>query len=498
MTYRSSVSRKSKVKSPKVKVLILGLGQFAGGTGVSSAIYFAKQGADVLVTDLKTADKLGTNVKTLKRFKNVRFHLGENRIEDLKWADVIVSNPDIKKVLPIYKEAVRLGKPLINDITVFLEHTPCLTVGITGTRGKSTTTSWIGDMLKRSGKRNFVGGNITLSPLTFLEKLKPNDVAVIELSSWLLEPCGANGLSPDIAVWTNVMADHLNAYDGMEDYAEAKAQIMRNQGADGIFVANLDDKMVSSYVADAPGQVRGFSLKKKAGSNAWTSNGWLVLKQGKKIIRVLKIDKIGLRGAHNVLNALAAMVGADASGATLTGIKESLKNFGGVPYRQQIVAVKRGITFVNDTTSTTPDAAIAALNSFASVMSVKSFRSVRSDDMIDIRPDRPEGRSPLVHWICGGAHKGLDYSLLAKAAKGKNLDIHVLAGTAFDILTGEFKKQKIDFQKAELLKDAFDRAVGSAKRGDIVLLSPACASFGLFKNEFDRGDQFNVLVKKWR
>jgi len=472
MTSRAKTSRKS-IKSIKTKVLILGLGQFAGGTGVQSAIYFAKKGADVLVTDLKTADKLGNNVKTLKRFKNIRFHLGENRIEDLKWADVIVRNPDIKKVLPIYKEAVKTGKPMVNDITIFLEHAPCLTVGVTGTRGKSTTTSWIGDMLKHSGKKTFVGGNITISPLMFLKKLRPNDVAVIELSSWLLEPCGANGLSPDIAVWTNVMADHLNAYDGMEDYAEAKAQIMRNQGTDGTFVANLDDKMVSSYVAEAPGQVRGFSLKKKKDSCAWTSGGWLMLKRGKQVVRVLPLTKIGLRGAHNVQNALAAMVGADAAGATLAGIKESLKNFGGVPYRQQIVAVKRGITFVNDTTSTTPDAAIAALNSFA----VQAGHAV--------------------HWICGGAHKGLDYAPLAKVAKGKNLDVHVLAGTAFDALTNEYKKQKIVFQKAESLKEAFDRAVKNAKKGDVVLLSPACASFGLFKNEFDRGDQFNALVKKW-
>jgi len=457
----------------KLKVLILGLGSYAGGTGVSSAIYFAKQGADVLVTDLKTADKLGTNVKTLKRFKNIKFHLGGNRIEDLEWADVIVRNPDIKKVLPIYKEAVRLGKPLINDITVFLEHAPCLTVGITGTRGKSTTTSWIGDMLSRSKKRAFVGGNITISPLTFLDKLKTTDVAVIELSSWLLEPCGANGLSPDIAVWTNVMADHLNAYDGMEDYAEAKAQIMRNQGADGIFVANLDDKVVSSYVADAPGQVRGFSLKKKTGSFAWTSGGWLILKQGKRVVRVLSIDKIGLRGAHNVMNALAAMVGADAAGATLTGIKESLKNFCGVPYRQQIVAVKRGITFVNDTTSTTPDAAIAALQAFC-------------------------GKKHTVHWICGGAHKQLDFAPLAATAERRKLDIYVLVGTAFDHLTGAFKKHGIVFQKAESLKEAFRGALIKANKNDIILLSPACASFGLFKNEFDRGDQFNALVKKLR
>lgn len=185
----------------RTKVLVLGLGSYPGGTGVQSAIYFAKRGADVLVTDLKTAEQIGENAKTLKRYKNVKFRLGENRLEDLEWADVIVRNPDIKKVLPIYKAAVQTGKPLINDITIFLEQSKAMTVGVTGTRGKSTTTSWIHDMLKRSGKRAHLGGNITVSPLTFLDKLKKDDVAVVELSSWLLEPCGDMGMSPHTIWW---------------------------------------------------------------------------------------------------------------------------------------------------------------------------------------------------------------------------------------------------------------------------------------------------------
>lgn len=475
MTSRNNVTtkRKSTAKSTREKVLILGLGSYPQGTGVQSALYFAKKGADVLVTDGKPADKLGTNVKTLKRFKNVRFHLGGEKIKDIAWADVIVRNPGVLRNSPMYSEAVRLGKPLINDITVFLDKTPCLSVGVTGTRGKSTTTAWIHDMLERSGKKAFLGGNITVSPLTFMHKAKAGSVAVIELSSWLLEPCGANGLSPDIAVWTNVMSDHLNAYDGMEDYAEAKAQVMRNQGPEGMFVANLDDAYVSRYTEDAPGQVRGFSSKKRKGSYAWVSGGQLVLKRDGKESHLIQIDKVGLKGPHNIMNALAAIVGADAAGATLAGIKFSLKNFGGVPYRQQIVGTKNGVTFVNDTTSTTPDAAIAALNAFCSPKKV-------------------------VHWICGGAHKGLDFAPLAATAKGKKLDVHMFKGTAFEHLSKEMEANGIPYATVGSMKEAFSGAAKNAKKGDVVLLSPACASFGLFSNEFDRGDQFNELVKSFK
>ena len=461
----------SRVKTKPPKVLILGLGRYPQGSGVSAALYFARQKADVLVTDLKTAKDLKDNVAQLKKFKNVRFRMGKNLVSDIDWADVVVKNPDIRRNSELYKRALQLNKPIINDITVFLEKSPCPVIGITGTRGKSTTTTWITDMLKQSGKSVYIGGNITVSPLTFLYKLKKTDIAVVELSSWLLETCGQNGLSPNIAVWTNVMNDHLNTYDGLDDYIEAKAQIMRNQKPDDIFIPNLDDDRVSSYIFDAPAKVLGFSLKRKSKSAAWISHGWIVLKKGSAIQKVLKAKDIRLSGEHNLSNALAAVVASSTAGANIAGIRKSLKTFSGIPYRQQIVAVKQGLTFVNDTTATTPDAASAALKRFAS-------------------------KNNRIHWICGGAEKSLPYEDLMKLVKKMQPDTHVLIGTAFDRFTKALEKQKIKYQKAESLKQAFERAVQSAKPGDIILLSPACASFGLFKNEFDRGNQFNNLVEK--
>ncbi len=478
-------SHKSQERSSKLKVLILGLGSYPQGTGVSSAIYFAKQGHDVLATDLKIAEQIGENVRTLEKFKNVRFRLGENKLEDVEWADIVVKNPGIPRKSEMFKYALELKRPVVNDITIFLEKTPCLVIGITGTRGKSTTTAWIADMLRRSGKKVFVGGNITVSPLTFLDEAKKTDIAVIELSSWLLETCGLNGISPKIAVWTNVMSDHLNTYDGLEDYAEAKAQIMRNQKPGDLFIPNLDDKFVSAYVDEAPGKVLGFSSrhprrgtplwvpnKNTAKLGAWIANGKIIALVKSKATEVLSISDIGLPGEHNIMNALGSIVAAFSAGANLKGVKESLMKFGGVPFRQEKIAVKNGVTFINDTTATTPDAAIAALKAFA------------SDEHV-------------VHWICGGADKGLDYTPLAKVIKGKNIKTHVLIGTALDKFTAALKKQKLAFDTHDTLADAFHACVTDAMAGDVVLLSPACASFGLFKNEFDRGGQFNALVEQW-
>ncbi len=457
----------------KQKVLILGLGRYPAGSGVSAALYFAKRGDDVLVTDALPVKEVKDNVAQLKKFKNVKFHLGKLHLKDIDWADIISKNPGVRRDDPMYLYAKKLGKPIVNDITIFLEKCPCKTVGVTGTRGKSTTTAWIGDMLKRSGKKAYIGGNITVSPLTFLDKLKKSDVAIIELSSWMLETCGEVGISPNIAVWTNLMRDHLNTYDDMNDYAEAKAQIIRHQQPKDIFIANLDDKYIVNYINEAPSIVKGFSDKKKSKSFAWISKGKIILRDGKKLIEVIAIKDIGLSGAHNVKNALVAMISAKEAGANLKGIRESLKKFTGVPYRQEIVAIKKGVIFVNDTTSTTPDATIVAINRFA------------SDDH-------------FLHWICGGAEKYLSYDELIShiARHSSRINTQILVGTAFKRLALAMKQNGIKFTKNSSLRSAFDNCLKLAKKGDVILLSPACSSFGLFKNEFDRGDQFNELVKQ--
>ena len=237
-----------------MKVLILGLGQYPHGSGVEAAVFFAKRGDEVVVTDLKSAKKLSANVKRLSKYKNVRFVLGEHHLEDVREADMVVPNPRVRPDSPFFQAALRLGKTIESDISLFLATCQAPVIGVTGTRGKSTTVTLLTEMLKADGRQVWLGGNILVSPLTFLNKVKASDWVVLELSSWQLELTGRRGISPAYAVWTNLLRDHLNTYAGMEAYGEAKAQIFRHQDqACTVFLPV--DKSFDLYAKSAPSQV---------------------------------------------------------------------------------------------------------------------------------------------------------------------------------------------------------------------------------------------------
>jgi UDP-N-acetylmuramoylalanine--D-glutamate ligase len=441
-----------------MKVLILGLGQYPNGSGISAAVYFAKQGHDVCVTDQKTAKELAANVKTLKKFKNVRFTLGKHDLKDIRWADLIVRNPRVRKDSPEMKLAAKLGKPMESDLSIFFKACPCPIVGITGTRGKSTTTTMIHEILWASKKWRevWLGGNILVSPLTFLKSVNMKDLVVLEMSSFQLEATGEAGASPQVAVWTNLMRDHLNAYPSMEEYAEAKAQIFRNQTQDDV-VFMPATKDFDEYAKEAPSHV-------------------IRVKQGK--------FKLKIGGEHNQMNASFAAAVAETLGVKKSAIKKTLEAFKGLPYRQEIVANKNGVTFVNDTTATTPDGTMAALVTYGFPKS-KGY---------------PDPNANYVHLIFGGADKELEFDEVAKLlAKRKDVAIYLLPGTAEGKILKAFKKANVKtFMKVKDLKEAFKNIKPFASKNDVVLLSPGCASFGMFKNEFDRGEQFNALVKKWK
>ncbi len=437
--------------------MILGLGQYPKGSGVAAALYFAKQGHEVVVTDLKKANQLGSNVETLKKFKNVRFTLGRHDKKDLTGADLVVRNPRVRKDLPEMKEAARRGIPLASDLSIFLQTCPCPVIGVTGTRGKSTTTMMIYEILRSAKKwrRVWLGGNLLVSPLTFIDRVKPNDIVVLEMSSWQLEATGDAGVSPQIAVWTNLMLDHLNSYSSMEEYAEAKAQIFRHQRENDTAILPAE-KAFDEYAKEAPG----------------------------KVVRVGKTPTYALAvpGEHNQHNARMAAAAARAVGVNEKIITSALRAFKGLPYRQQVVAKKRGVTFVNDTTATTPDGTIAAL---------RVYGFPRTKKMTDF-----EGN--YVQLIFGGADKELEFGEVAKVlGQRKDVAVYLLPGTAHAKIKKEFDKQKVCYMDVKDLRDAFRHMKPYLTRGDVVLLSPGCASFGLFKNEFDRGDQFNALVKRY-
>lgn len=455
------------------KVLILGLGQYPKGSGVSAALFFARAGATVRVTDQKTAKELEGNVAQLKKFKNVVFHMGGHDLKDIAWADLVVRNPRVRPSSPEMREAARLGKRIESDVSLFMDRCPCPVIGITGTRGKSTTTTLVTEMLKASGKRVWIGGNITISPLTFLSSVKDTDLVVLELSSWLLETTGAVGLSPEFSLITNLMRDHLNTYDGMDDYAEAKAQIFRHQNQDGVVVLNADDDYGREWMKEAPGRVLSFGSSKKTDATLTKKDlVWKDPKTGKNEV-LLSRAQVRLIGDHNAMNVLAAALLARTAGASTAAVRRVAKTFKGVADRLEEIAAINGVRFVNDTTSTTPDATIAAVKALAPL-------------------------SRTIHLIAGGADKELEFGELAKLLKSQKVHVTVFEGTAFAEFSKALRKAGVAFERVGSMREAFDVHLAMAEKGDTILLSPGCASFGIFKNEFERGEQFKKLVQKLR
>lgn len=433
-----------------MNILILGLGQYPKGSGIAAAFYFAKKGNQVIATDLKTRDELKANVVRLKKFKNVRFALGGHNRKDVQWADLIVRNPRVRKDSPEMVEAGKRGLPIESDLSIFMRACPCQVVGITGTRGKSTTTMLIHQILSASKKwrKVWLGGNILVSPLTFLDEVTSKDIVVLEMSSWQLEATGDAGVSPQIAVWTNLMRDHLNTYSSMEEYAEAKAQIFRHQKPEDV-VFLPDEKDFDEYAKEAPGDV----------------------------IRVRQKAKIalGVPGEHNQRNAQMAAAVATHLGIKTGIISKVLKGFHGLDFRQQIISVKSGVTIVNDSTATTPDATIAAIETFR----------------------KSQVASRKVHLLFGGNDKELMFDEVAKEIKKNKVNVYLLPGNAKEKIEAAFQKAKVAFHTEAGLREAIRDARKDAKKGDCLLLSPGCTSFGEFKNEFDRGETFNKLVKKY-
>ncbi len=463
---------KKPTDAKDTNILILGLGQYPKGSGVSATLFFAAQGYPVRVTDQKTAEQLQGNVEQLRRYPNVEFVLGKHRLQDIRWADVIVRNPRVRPSSPEMKLATKLGKRVESDVSLFMARCPCPIVAVTGTRGKSTTATLTAEMLKASGKRVWLGGNLLVSPLTFLSKVKKTDIVVLELSSWLLETTGALGLAPRYALVTNLKRDHLNTYGSMDEYAEAKAQIFRHQHPNDVVILNADDAYGQVWIKEAPGKVLTFSSLKKT-TDGWLNKTALWWKDSRtnKPVEILSRSQLQVLGEHNALNILAAALLARSVGASLKGIREAARSFSGIADRLELLRTWKGIQFVNDTTASTPDATIAALRAFVS-------------------------SSSTIHLLAGGADKELLFDELAQEMKGKKMCVSLFEGTALKPFSAALKKQNIAFQIVSSMQQAFEYHLKHATRGDIVLLSPGCASFGIFQNEFERGEMFREMVKK--
>lgn len=424
------------------KVTLLGLGLL--GRGVGDAEFLARCGAHVIVTDRKSEQELAESVAQVKQYSNIEFHLGGHRQDDFTNTDLVIKAAGVRLDSPEVAAARAAGVPVAMSTALFAKYAMqngAKVVGVTGTRGKSTISHMIYHVLKGTGKRVLLGGNVRgLSTLALLPEVEQGDIVVLELDSWQLQGFGDLGISPHVSVFTNLMPDHQNYYKSMDEYFADKALIFRfqHQGDTLVIGEGIEDRVSAARPPVEP--IIPGPLPKD----------W----------------KLRIPGGHNRHNASLAASALLALGLAAPQIQSGLEAFEGVEGRLQLVGTKDGVRVFNDNNATTPEATIAALNALDT------------------------GAQGTV-LIAGGSDKGLVLDELAEAIQKTCKSVFLLSGTGTDLL----KLKLPDAPVFQSLETAVDSAFNVAQQGDTILFSPAFASFGMFKNEYERNDLFLKLVR---
>ena len=446
------------------KITAMGLGLL--GRGIGDVAYMAEAGAaEIIVTDLKDADALASSVEKLQQYDNVKFVLGEHRLEDFANRDLILVAPSVPLDSPYVAHGVETGARKVQSAALFAELTKIPIIGVTGTRGKSTTSAMIHHVLQVvTGEEVIYGGTVRdVSNLQLLKQVKEDSIAVFELDSWQLQGWGWAGISPQVSVFTNFMEDHLNYYQkgemtkeqGMQAYFKDKAQIFLHQEDSGVLIITPD---VFERAKLLPGTTLGQEV---------------ILADASAIPEDCLL---AMPGEHNRLNAALAYEALKATGLTEDEIFEGLASFSGVEGRLQLVGTVDNVRIYNDNNATTPQATIAALKA------------------LDL------GNKNII-LIAGGADKKIELPQLTAAIEEHCKQVILIPGTGTDLLRSALqpaeKNSTIDctILSVENLVQAVEEARLAAGNGDIILFSPAFASFGQYKNEYERNDEFMSLVE---
>ncbi len=482
----------------------MGLGLL--GRGLGDTIFLAEHGADLIVTDLRDAKTLAPSLERLKKFKNIKCTLGQHKLEDFRNRDFIVKAAGVALDSPYIAEAVKNKIPVEMDASLFAKLMPkgVTLVGVTGTRGKSTTTALIYEILnvgiksKELGIKGrkpaiYKGGNLVPeATLPLLKKVKVGDIVVLELDSWQLQGFHDAKLSPQVAVFTTFLDDHLIYYKGdTERYFEDKVAIFKYQKSGDVLVAG---ERVAENIGKSSVVVNGdFVIAKKED----VPGGW----------------NIPIPGEHNLENIACALAVAKHFQIQDDVVKKVIENFKPIAGRLELIRTVKGVKFYNDTNATTPDATIAGLRALSYLNSsfIKGGVRVSEDGGFQNPSTRENAVLPLkkgelrnIILIMGGTDKGLDMSKLVAEISRYCKAVILLKETGTEKLLSEFPLIKGgatrlrvgDVFLKDTLKECVEEAIKIAQKGDIVLFSPAFASFGKwFKNEYDRGTQFVEIVK---
>ena len=440
------------------------------GTGVTNngiIEMMLRKGIDVTVCDRKTRDEMGELADRLEAM-GAKLSLGKDYMDAVFSSDIVFRAPGVYYLNEQLTKARAMGITVTSEMEVFFDLCPCKIYAITGTEGKTTTTTIISEVLSASGRNVHKGGNIGRALLPIIEEIKPDDIAVVELSSFQLISMRR---SPDVALITNVYPDHLNVHSSMEEYIGAKKNLILHQNAFGKAVLNADNTVVNALSSDVRGRLLKFSRLNKVECGAFLDeDGWLCYADNCKTERIVHKDSIKLPGYHNVENYLAAI-------AVLYGdvpnekIAQVAEKFGGVEHRIEFVRELDGVKYYNDSIATSPVSVIAGLKAFA--------------------------RKVIV--IAGGSDKNLDYNDLAEPIN-TSVKVLVLTGDTSDKIEAAVRAyEKYDENSCRIIRaDSMEEAVKAAREaavsGDVVTLSPASASFDRYKNFEERGRHFKSIV----
>ena len=438
------------------RVLVVGLGR----SGVASALFLKSHGARVTVSDAKSQDQLREEIPRLLD-QGIIVETGGHGERTFQNQDLIVVSPGVPVDAQPLEQARALGQLVIGEIELAAEFLQGSIVAITGSNGKTTTTTLTGEILVKSGLNTLVGGNIGTPAISFVEQSTPETMTVLEVSSFQLETISS--FRPRVAVILNITPDHLDRHRTFAAYVDAKARIFENQRRDDFAVLNADDPTCVKLAVRTRAQVFWFSRQTETEQGAHVRGGTILFRRNGSDLEVMPVSEVPLKGGHNLENVLAAISCAVLLGCDKERIRDAVRNFKAVEHRLEYVATIRGVEYYNDSKATNVDATIKALESFKSG----------------------------VHLILGGKDKGSDYSVLNGFLRERAKRVYTIGAAAQKIesqITGEVVA-------SGTLENAVKQASASAGPGDIVLLAPACASFDQFQNYEHRGRVFKELVR---
>jgi UDP-N-acetylmuramoylalanine--D-glutamate ligase len=439
------------------RVLVVGLGK----SGVASALFLKAHGARVTVSDTKSGDELRNEIPVLLDH-GITVETGGHGDRTFRGQDLIVVSPGVPVDAPPLVQARSLGEAVIGEIELAAQFLPGPIVAITGSNGKTTTTTLTGEIMSAAGLPALVGGNIGTPAISLAGRAQPDTVIVLEISSFQLETIST--FRPKVAVVLNVTPDHLDRHRTFEIYTDAKARIFENQQPGDFAVLNADDPTCVALGLRTRSQVFWFSRQKEVERGAWVRDGNIVFRDAAGQREILQVSEIPLKGAHNLENVLAAVCAGALMGCAPDKIRNAVHNFKAVEHRLEFVATVRGVDYYNDSKATNVDATIKALESFPS----------------------------NIHLILGGKDKGSDYTVLNDLLRQRVKRVYTIGAAAAKI---ESQVKGPEVVHAETLDNAIRKANASAKPGDVVLLAPACASFDQFKNYEHRGKAFKDIVR---